>query len=197
MKHDVGNMLSVVEDKSLIDTYQIRFQEILKNSLTDIYENVEIGFQGGNEAATAYHSPSPEINYWFAPVKSHNRYWNAFGLEVRPERNVNITVEINFPFAFTRSIDGLFLDDGDGHIFIGHRGAGINSRAGSPSIGLKKKTTLRKFEKYIGSLTTVQDGERESGIILISPLDESMPKKIKEFLSFVKRVKDEHKENPE
>jgi hypothetical protein len=54
------------------------------------------------------------------------RYWNAFGLHpVRPApgEGILIAVEINFPLdRIDRHVAGVFVEDGDGKIFVVHRG---------------------------------------------------------------------------
>lgn len=142
---------------------------------------VKLGFQGGNIACSIYWSQVHGL--WFCPGKiDENRYWNAFGLsEETPRENsmLSIVCEINPPVkGLNRAVQGAFVRDNEGRIFLVHRG-GI--RGGRPGICRKLF-----FDNYEGKVREINGVKFAVIGDIISP---DLIKRVQFFVSEVKRIK--------
>jgi hypothetical protein len=105
-------------------------QNIFWQSLTNDAERVafRFSFKGSHRESDNFWSPRLGLcmGTRMSGERPRLRYWNAFGLQlVRPAsgKGIPITVEINFPLdRIDRRIAGVFVEDGDGRIFVAHRG---------------------------------------------------------------------------
>lgn len=172
-------MLKVVEDYKKVLEYNEKMKNILVRKLPQISNNV-IGFQGDSrEEIINYSSDS---GFWFVSsqdTESNNKIWNAFGVQ-NPfkNKNLNIAVEINFPYQLNRSVSGVLLEGANGDVYIGHRGK-INQ--------VKKKVVLNKFLKDIRD---VNDFGNVNEIIVISSLGNSeIINNIKAFIDGIIELK--------
>lgn len=173
-----GKVITTIEDADEIEAAQNRFVDLIKSHTTKIVKG-RAGFQGGAEEGAMHWSD--DLKIWLCSRKIENsRYWNGFGVEEPVEgRGSAITTEINFPIeGITRRIAGAFVKDQD-EIYVVHRG----KLGGNYS---------KKFfdENYQGEWTTIQDGDRESEVVLIGSLnDPKLPEKVSQFVHDVDRMK--------
>ena len=139
---------------------------------------VKLGFQGGNIACSIYWSQVHGL--WFCPGKiEENRYWNAFGLSEdtpRQDSMLSIVCEINPPVkGLNRAVQGAFVRDKNGHIFLLHRG---KIGGGRPGIG--RKLFFENYEEEVREI---------NGIKFAVIGDITSPDFIKRVQLFVKEVK--------
>jgi 5-methylcytosine-specific restriction protein A len=176
-------MLTVITEQNRIDMAQEQFLKAMQSALR--YNAVrELGFQGDHRNETVYYDDT--LGLWFASSKDvdgMNRYWNPLGTQnISENKSLNITVELNFPFELNRRVAGVFLEDENGEIFIGHRG---RVGGGKPGIG---KNAFMQF--YHESRYYVSDVGKETEIILISELDSPLlAENIKAFANAVESFK--------
>ena len=173
------NKFTVIEDAKEIENAQNKFIEIIKARATSIVRG-RAGFQGGAEEGEMYWSD--ELKIWLSTRRINDRrYWNGFGV-VKPIEGggYTITTEINFPIkGIVRRVAGAFVKDENSEIYVAHRG----KLGGNFS---------KKFfnENYSGNWTHIQDGDRESQVVLIGRLnDRKLPEKVSEFVYEVNRMK--------
>lgn len=151
-------MFKVIEEKNKVLKYNEKFNKILLEQLPEESVNF-IGFQGGSIEEKVYYSPL--IGLWYTKLDLENRIWNPFGVEdPAKSKNLNIAVEINFPFNLDRQISGVFMEDKEKNIYIGHRGK-VNQ--------VKKNTVI---ENYNGTVCYATDCEQTNKIIVISALED-------------------------
>lgn len=172
-------MLKVVEDYKKVLEYNEKMKKILMEKLPATNMNI-IGFQGGSRDEEVHYSP--EVGLWFVSsedTESNNRIWNAFGVQDPfKNKNLNIAVEINFPYQLNRFVAGVLLEGDNGEIHIGHRGK-VNQ--------VKKKIVFNKFAKNIYD---VNDCGKVNEIIIISSLEDSdIIYKIKSFIDGIIELK--------
>lgn len=156
-------MLTVITDRERIDIAQEQFVEAMKSAL-HFKAQRNLGFQGDNRTELVYYDDT--IGLWFASsedIESLNRYWNPLGTQtVSTHMCLNIKVEMNFSFELDRRVAGIFLEDEDGKIFIGHRG-----KIGGGRHGIGKNAFM---QYYKGSKGYVIDGNTETEVLIISAL---------------------------
>ncbi|MGP8024403.1 MAG: MrcB family domain-containing protein [Methanobacterium sp.] len=173
------NKFTVIDDANVIEDAQNKFIEIIEDHATSIVRG-RAGFQGGAEEGEIYWSD--ELKIWLSTRKiSDSRYWNGFGVAKPVEDGgYTITTEINFPIeGIVRRVAGAFVKDENNEIYVVHRG----KLGGNFS---------KKFfdENYNGDWTHIQDGDRESQVVLIGGLnDPKLPEKVSEFVYEVNRMK--------
>lgn len=171
-------MLTVITKRKYIDSAQAQFVQKMRAALPYKAER-NLGFQGDSRAALIYYDD--QIGLWFTTDDGMNgsRYWNPLGSQsVSKHKSLNIVAEINFPFVLDRRVGGIFLEDEDGEIYIGHRG---KIGGGRPGIG--KKAFM---QYYKGSTGFVLDGNQESEVLIISALNSSrLAENIKGFIDSV------------
>ncbi|MGI6481943.1 MAG: MrcB family domain-containing protein [Methanobacterium sp.] len=172
------NLLTIIEDVNVIEDAQNMFIDIIKK-LSNKTVSAKAGFQGGQESGEVHWSD--DLGIWLMTRKIKNsRYWNGFGIdEPSEDAGLTITAEINFPIkGIDRRIAGTFVTDGN-EIYVAHRG----KLGGNYS---------KKFfdENYHGKWTKIQDGDRESEVVLIGGLnDPKLPEKVSQFVFEVDRMK--------
>jgi Cdc6-like AAA superfamily ATPase len=172
------SVLTVIEDVKAIENAQNRFIDIIKKR-SNKSVSAKAGYQGGQETGKVYWANN--LGIWLMTRKlEDSRYWNGFGIKEPSEgEGLTITAEINFPIeGIDRRIAGAFVTDGN-EVYVAHRG----KLGGNFS---------KKFfdDNYKGNWTTIQDGNQQTGVVLISSLDdEKLPEKVKEFIFEVDRMK--------
>ncbi len=176
-------MLAIIENEFEISEAQQRFAAAFQH-VADERIPVKIGYLGNSFNATIMWCT--KLNLWFYPdVVSGSRYWNAFGV-VKPKRGENtpITCEINFPLKnVDRRVAGAFVTDGQGNIFVVHRG-----KIGGGREGIGKSL----FQANYGSKrVAVKDGEVESTVALVGALNSPhFVKQVSWFVYEVARIKE-------
>lgn len=179
MIYQNNNKLVVVEDESEISKAQSIFEDQIKN-LANKTITARAGFQGGQEEGTMYWSN--ELGIWFQSRKiEDSRYWNGFGLE-EPEEGKGYTIvcEINFPIkGIKRAVAGAIAKDSKNDYYILHRGK------------LGGNFSKKIFdENYKGDWTLVQDGDRETEMVLIGKLeDPKLPYNVRDFVKEINKIK--------
>jgi hypothetical protein len=125
-------------------------------------------------------------NVWFAPVAPEYwhgtvRYWNAFGLKVKPNISNSIVVEINIPISgINRSVGALFAKHEDsGDVFLVHRG---KIGGGKPGIGKSRFVKWYNGRKAV----VVEDGRKPDEVFLITALND--PHLVANVTYFVTKV---------
>ncbi len=182
-----NNKLVVVEDETEISQAQSIFEDQIKN-LANKTITARAGFQGGQEEGTMYWSN--DLGIWFQSRKiEDSRYWNGFGLE-EPEEGKGYTIlcEINFPInGIRRAVAGAIAKDSNNDYYILHRGK------------LGGNFSKKIFdEKYKGDWTLVQDGDRETEMVLIGKLnDPKLPYNVRDFVKEINKIKYGDDEIPE
>lgn len=172
------SVLTIIEDVNVIEDAQNRFIDLIKK-LSNKTVSAKAGFQGGQESGEVHWSDV--LGIWLMTRKIENsRYWNGFGIhEPSEDAGLTITAEINFPIkGIDRRIAGTFVTDGN-EIYVAHRG----KLGGNYS---------KKFfdENYHGKWTKIQDGDRESEVVLIGSLnDPNFPENVRDFIFEVARIK--------
>jgi len=143
---------------------------------------MKLGFQGGSMPATVrWH---PVGRFWFALEEEENRFWNAFGLtDPRSSGNPGaIVVEINPPYSgIDRRMGGAIATDDSGHLYLLHRG-----KVGGGRKGIGKEAFMTAYRSY-GAIVSVEDGGRESEVIVVAALDD--PRAVHSIAAFVEQVR--------
>ncbi|MDP3486132.1 MAG: DUF3578 domain-containing protein [Methanobacteriaceae archaeon] len=175
-----NKVLSVVEDESEIrKCQQIFLNSIIKHSEETF--NIKVGFPGGQEDAEETYW-SNELGMWIQPIEiEYSRYWHGFGLEKpNPQKSSTIICEINFPIkGINRRVAGVIAKDPNNDYYILHRG-----KLG----GNYSKTNFE--ENYKGKWTLVQDGDRETRMVLIGKLNDSnLPYNVRDFVKEIYEIK--------
>jgi len=175
-----ADKLVIIEDPVEIKDAQNIFLNKLYSNADKIISTNKIGFPGGKLHGKAHWSN--KLGFWVVNREpaSGTRYWNGFGIKEPSEGSgLTITAEINFPIeGIDRRIAGAFVTDGN-EIYVVHRG----KLGGNYS---------KKFfdENYSGEWTTIQDGEKQSNVVLIGSLnDPKLPEKVSDFVFEVDRMK--------
>ncbi|QHN08080.1 DUF3578 domain-containing protein [Methanothermobacter sp. THM-2] len=169
--------LRIIEDKDEILSCQRKLFDILsKRADSEIVGKV---FAGKPIEGTLYWISALGMWYMYRFVE-RSRHWNGFGIG-EPDRSKSNTIvcEINFPpKGIDRRIGAAFARDPLGNYYVVHRGK------------LGGNYSKKFFEDmYSGEWTTVADGNRESSVVVIGPLDETLPENIRDFVYEVKRIK--------
>jgi len=181
--------LTVLSDKDEIDEAQETLFSIL-TSRADKIVHGRVGFPGGDVKGEIYWISDLHFWYmneyvdkskpWYDPRLGKSRYWNAFGINKPKENRANVILcEINSPpQGINRRIGGAFAKDSLGNYYLIHRGnlGGYYSK---------------KFfeENYGGEWTTVIDGDRKTDVVVIGPLNETLPERIRDFIYEIKQMK--------
>lgn len=177
-------MLNIILDRSSILKYQNILDSLISLKLNERNINV-IGFPGGARQETVCFSQS--LGMWYTTsmdVDGTERVWNSFGLQNPYEvYNLNIAVEINFPFVRKGDVNGVFLKDEEDNIYVGHRGL-VN-------IG-GRKSIKRIYDQYFGGVQECIDDNGNSEIIIISPLQcDKLAENIQVFVKRIATIKEE------
>ncbi|MCG2828496.1 McrB family protein [Methanothermobacter sp. K4] len=170
--------LRIVSDGKEIEGLQERMKRILTERADRVVEG-GAGFQGGEEEGKVYWISDLRIWYMTRFIEG-SRYWNGFGTDEPAEGEINtIVCEINFPpEGIDRRIGAAFARDPLGNYYVVHRGK------------LGGNYSKKFFEdNYNGEWTEVADGDRESRVVVIGPLDDTLPENIRDFVYDVKRIK--------
>jgi hypothetical protein len=154
----------VVDDIERVDECQSMLLKILDEKFT-VTKDAVIGFQGGNIESVVHYSP--EYDVWFAWRDDGDKYWNPFGVGGNSEKKkaLHITVEINIPNLRNRRVMGVFIEDDEGNIYLGHRKR-LNSSENK--IELNDKFDKMYKEKEID----VVDGDRTVNVICIGNISD-------------------------
>lgn len=183
--------LTVLSDENEIKEAQEKLFKILTGRADKIVHG-RVGFPGGSVAGKIYWISDLHFWYfneyvdksksWYDPRLGKSRYWNAFGVnEPREDESNHILCEINSPpKGINRWVGGAFAKDPMGKYYLIHRG-----KLGGYG-GYRKKDFI---ENYRGEWTTVIDGDRKTDVVVIGPLDDTLPEKIKDFLYEIKRIR--------
>ena len=104
--------------------------------------------------------------------------WNGFGIgQPAAGKKVSIAAEINFPAeGLNRAVSGVFAEDGDGGVWVLHRG---KIRGG-------KELFFRHFD---GETLTADDGGKEETFALVGKLDGDFPQRLGNFVHEILRIK--------
>ena len=176
----MGTALFVLTDQKEIQKAQQEFVSRL-SEICDTKIPVKLGYKGGYEDCSIFWSKA--LGLWFYSRKiAGSRYWNAFGLsQVAPRKNsmLSIICEINPPIrGFDRRVQGAFVQDHEGHIWLVHRG---RIGGGRPGIGRRLF-----FENYQGKVLEIE-GDRFAIIGDISSA--AFVERVKAFVQEIERIK--------
>ena len=150
---------------------------------SDRTEDIDLGHQGGGIAATVHWRS--DLDLWMAFEVVKTRYWSAFGIGNPFESgSKSIVVEINSPFeGVDRRIGGVFMQDNNGRIYLGHRGS-----VGGGRLGIGKRAFMASMEPEM--LTDIQDGDRVSEVLTIGALNApNLPECVEAFVRQVELFK--------
>jgi hypothetical protein len=150
---------------------------------SDRSEEIQLGFQGGGLPATVHWISGLDLWASFRPLEK--RYWVALGVgNPFDGGDKSIIVEVNFPFeGINRRVGGVFVKDGSGRLFIGHRG-----RVGGGRPGIGKKAFMAEVNTE--DLMQIRDGDKTSIIVMIGALDApDFPERLSSFVNHVQRFK--------
>ena len=175
--------LSVLSGREEISNAQSLFARVM-TEVCDRTEDTNLGFQGGGVAATVHWRA--DLDIWMAFRLSRNRFWNAFGIgNLFESGSSSIVVEINFPFeGIDRRIGGVFMQDTNGRVYLGHRG-GVGG--GRPGIGKTNFMVSMELEK----LVEIEDGDKVVEVVLIGAPDAvDFPECVADFVRKVARFKE-------
>jgi hypothetical protein len=112
-------MYTVIKDENEIKICCERFRSILSAGVDEEIA-CSAGFRGGKVDVVAFWSN--HLRMW-AAFRTTKKYWNAFGLErPQPHNTILITAEINFSYTGSADIQGAFIKNEKGEIYVGHRG---------------------------------------------------------------------------
>lgn len=147
-----------------------------------------ITFRPAPIARTVSWFPAHGIWHYAAHVGKDDgveRYWNAFGTADPTTLNrVNIAVEINPPVDGTdRTVNGIFLRDEDGVVYLGHRANRVNQ--------VKKDVLRAEFrEGRRGKWVTALDGKGEKDVLLLHAIGSpGLLGVVSDFVKEVDRIK--------
>lgn len=140
-----------------------------------------VGFPGGNMPVIALWVPTQGI--WLASKKldqrpKYHKYWNALGVQdPRGQRQVQITIEVNFRFEGpSRGSGGVGKDPG-GQLYLTHNG----------NTGGKRRVPAQKFwEGYDGPVDTLKSGQGKPRPVACFPLDS--PLLVEHLTQFTKKM---------
>jgi hypothetical protein len=157
------NSLSVLSGRDEIANAQFLFAKTMTDG-SDQTEDINLGHQGGGIAATVHWSA--DLDIWMTFQAVEKRFWNAFGVgNIFESGSSSIVVEINSAFeGINRHIGGVFIQDNEGRIYLGHRGS-----IGGGRRGIGKSAFMESIEPE--KLADIQDGDRVSEVVLIGALD--------------------------
>ena len=114
-------MPAVITSPEKLAAAQALFAETLMAALPQKAACTVSGAGGGFETEVSY---SPELDLWYAMQPQGKKCWNGFGIgQPVAGKKVSIAAEINFPAeGLNRAVSGVFAEDGDGGIWVLHRG---------------------------------------------------------------------------
>jgi hypothetical protein len=176
-------MLKVIEDEAAIRRCQQQFARSFR-AAASARVPVRVGHPGASFRASVRWSE--ELDLWLysrrIPEKNH---WNVLGVG-RPaaEGRVAITCEINFPIrGIDRKIGGALARDGEGEIYVVHRG-----RLGGSRKGIGKSLF---GSRYRGAWAMMEDGGEEAVVAVVGALrSPRFPRQLGQFVRKVQRMKD-------
>ncbi len=129
-------------------------------------ETREITYPAGHQAGTVFFESSAgtSVRAW-SPHDGPDKLLNLVLVgEPGSTKWIEITVQLNFPAeTYNRRLAGAFVRDGQGDIFIAHRGRLTKGKAGLP----KDKV----FREFASQKVDAEDAGKTSRVILISELD--------------------------
>ena len=169
-------MPAVITAPEKLAAAQALFAETLMAALPQKAACTVSGAGGGFETEVAY---SPELDLWYAMQPQGKKCWNGFGIgQPAAGKKVSIAAEINFPAeGLNRAVSGVFAEDGDGGIWVLHRG---KIRGGKALF----------FQYYQGETLTADDGGKPDTFALIGSLnDAAFPAKLAAFVHQILAIK--------
>lgn len=174
--------MRLVQDAKKIRLARQAMVRAIKSGETRKVDTV-LGFQGESFPAKVLWSEL--LGIWLYPgLIKGSRYWNAFGTGPMKKGSVDITCEVNFPLSgIDRRIAGAVVEDEANNLYIAHRG-----RIGGGKAGVGTQLFWDNFDG--GSPTIVVDGDRETRMAMIGPLNS--PKlgiHLRFFVQEVQRIK--------
>ncbi|NLW78336.1 MAG: hypothetical protein GXY32_02845 [Ruminococcaceae bacterium] len=182
--------MQAVTDSSILEQCQEALRKRLLALLPQLYKKDFI-FQGKQNNATDRRlfnnvpvHYAPDIGLWYAYNELDAYHWNPFGLgdPALAARNLSIGLEINIPYKYNRRVNGIFVEDANGDIYLAHRGK---------LSGIKRAFF---FDHYTGQKTAVHDCERQFVVALVTPLyDPALARNIKSFANSVAGIKQLYK----
>ena len=164
-------MPAVITSPEKLAAAQALFAETLLAALPQKAACTVSGVGGGFEAEVAY---SSELDLWYAMQPQGKKCWNGFGIgQPVASKKVSIAAEINFPTeGLNRAVSGVFAEDGDGGVWVLHRG---------------KELFFRHFG---GETLTADDGGKEETFALVGRLgDTDFAAELAAFVKEILRIK--------
>lgn len=170
-------MLKVLEDESAIKRCRRQFIKRFKPFIDEKIP-VNLGHPGATVKAKVLWSE--RLGIWMVHEKmSGNKYGHAFGAEKPTASHIPITCEINFPAkGIDRRVGGALAMDGNGRIFVVHRG-----RIGGGKKGVGKALF---DDHYRGVWAIMKDGTTETTVAVIGVLNS--PRFVRQVSQFVRKV---------
>ena len=178
-------MYKVITNEDEIKKCQESFQATLS---THDLETIKCfaSFRGGKVEIEALWSE--RLKMWVAfRISRLNtpKYWTAFGFEKpKPKSNLSITAEINFSFTGSGNIQGVFIRDNMGDVYVGHRGR----------FGDKRRILSDAFfDRVKHKFQIVTLSNRNYRAVLIGKLKgQDLPEQIQCLFQEVSRMKEEN-----
>jgi hypothetical protein len=128
-------------------------------------ESREITYPAGHHTGTVYFEAPAGVGVraWSPHVAQDKLLNYVLSADPRSTKWIEITVQLNFPAGtYNRRMAGAFIKDGDGDVFLAHRGKLTKGNAGLP----KDKV----FREFAARTVEASDNEKTSRLILIGGL---------------------------
>lgn len=128
-------------------------------------ESREITYPAGHHTGTVYFETQAgtDVRAWSPHIAADKLVNFMLSAEPGSAKWIEITVQLNFPAgSYNRRMAGAFVRDGNGDIFVAHRGKLTKGNAGLP----KHKV----FREFAASAVEAADNGKTSRVILIAGL---------------------------
>ena len=125
--------------------------------------------------------------YWSGHKESRSAFMFWLGSDTDKREPLTPSIEINFSKSFDRARKGRLLEDGDGGIWIGHRGCLGGGRASVP---------MAEFDHHIRGFTReavlldASKGKREEIYVLGSLASDSFLPRLQRYLEEAERIRE-------
>ena len=149
------------------------------------FPNRHVGFRGGGYDCSVYWRPDERIWGLFERFSHYKRFWICWGVR-HPLDSCVITVETNPPVeGFDRRCSGVFLQDGEGAVYLSHSG-----RVGGGRKGIGKKAFRTYTQHKDWAVVQWPDGKHSDYLLLGRIGADDLMQRVASFVHEVARFKD-------
>lgn len=163
------------------------FKEISKNWKNGSEEQIRtVSWRPESKRFSVWWRPKEKIWAVFQPWTAEKFHWIFAGLSIE-KGNLHIDCQFNpQAFGFSRRIGGVFLEDGKGHIYLGHTGV-----IGGGKTGVGRNHFIEYCRGKTDSILW-PDGIRTEGFCICNITSKELPAKMRNFaslrLNFISKI---------